>query len=431
MKPARATLPTILATFAIFAASTIDIGQHPAFSAARTSPAIDASANHDQRLLALSDRFPTFGGLFVEGTSLVVFETVKDSIDASDFRLALATLLGDEFGPDELARLTVEVRDAQFSFPQLKQWELAIANQVSKLGDEVQISYVDDRSNQVHFAVTTPQAQQEIAGIANGAGVPQAALTVEVTLPLSPYLRSDRPALVGGLQISKGIAPSGQCSLGFFAIRNGIRGFVTAHHCTNYWGQVDPYSPPGMPFGQAGASRFAGRETVDPAFTTGIPNCPANFSCRNTDSIFAAKNTSFPDELGRIAWPPQGSYVWNGTSKFQIVNTGTFGAPQPIYKVGRTTGNTAGTSADTCVLRYSYPYAYVCEAVVTNMVAWLGDSGAPMFAVGANGQVTLKGILTSGNAPAQGQPAPIVTVSQINYIRTELGGTWSVCVSTC
>src|SRR5262249_6262073 len=136
------------------------------------------------------------------------------------------------------------------------------------------------------------------------------------------------------------------------ALRAGVKGFVTAAHCTAVRGVLD-----GTVFSQStpdGSSRI-GVEAVDPPFFTGNP-CPPGRVCRFSDAAFAAYDSAALSAGGKIANPLLwgtniGTLVVDSNQPRLSVTNALTGDPtlgSLVFKVGRTTGGTLGPLTQTC-----------------------------------------------------------------------------------
>jgi hypothetical protein len=205
-------------------------------------------------------------------------------------------------------------------------------------------------------------------------------------------LRSKLRPVVGGLQIN---FPGFLCSIGFNALRNGQRSFITASHCTNTQGGVEA-TPYFQPTQQAAPVKIA-TEVSDPGYSHNKTGCPAGFRCRFSDASRAAYASIATSNLGRIAkttGPNNNSITIQGS--FSVTAEGKALVGQTVGKVGRTTGWTTGKVTNTCVNVGvdGTDIAQLCQTIVQARVG-PGDSGSPVFKGSSN--VTLVGILWGGN----------------------------------
>jgi hypothetical protein len=261
---------------------------------------------------------------------------------------------------------------------------------------------------------------EELRRFLSGTRVPPEAVIVEAAEPIEPLeLLTDKIRPVpAGVQISIG---GGFCTLGTNAVRAGVKGFITASHCTAKRGVVE-----GTVFSQSTPGGGAiGVETVDPPFFTG-GTCPSGRLCRRSDAAFAAYSSSSASFsagakianplfwgvnsgtlLTSLAMPrlPVGGFLFGSVSSGSLV-----------FKVGRTTGGTMGSVTNTCI------DANVNGSIVTMIcqdqagaLSAPGDSGSPVF-VQSGGVATLAGILWGGNGNGSYVYSPWM------FVFSELGG---------
>jgi hypothetical protein len=166
---------------------------------------------------------------------------------------------------------------------------------------------IDERRNRLVFEVEADAIDGftvRLQSFLRGIRVPFEAVIVEVAEPVEPLeLLTDRIRPVpAGVQIG---TASGFCTLGANAVRFGVRGFVTASHCTATQGGVE-----GTVFSQnqPGASNQIGVETVDPPLFTG-GSCPSGRKCRRSDAAFIAYDSAGLSAGPKIANPSSGAWA--------------------------------------------------------------------------------------------------------------------------
>jgi hypothetical protein len=232
-------------------------------------------------------------------------------------------------------------------------------------------------------------------------------------------LRDRSEDIVGGLQIRfSGFL----CSLGFPAFRSGVRGFVTASHCSDSQGSVDGTSYY-QPLNQV-ENDFIGTEIADPSYGRGGgPKCPKGKRCRQSDANFSRSGGPRGVIVGQIAKTKAlGSLeIDPDDPTYTITGKGVAGPGATANKVGRTTGWTQGTVSGTCVNTgvSGSTIVLLCQTFVTanGVIVQGGDSGSPVFAMTGNGNnVTLLGGLWGGN-----QSGTQFVYSPIANIEAELG----------
>jgi hypothetical protein len=203
-------------------------------------------------------------------------------------------------------------------------------------------------------------------------------------------LRSRVRPVVGGLQIN---FPGFACTLGFNALRNTQRSFITNSHCTNVQGGTEK-TPYWQPSRTVAPGQIA-TEVADPFhFIGGV--CPSGRKCRRSDAARAAYASGTSSTLGSIARTTganNGSLTISGRFTITAEDLPTVG--QTVHKVGRTTGWTRGSVTQTCVdVNVSGSnVTQLCQSLVSARVG-SGDSGSPVFRrQGTGSNVTLLGLL--------------------------------------
>ncbi len=250
-----------------------------------------------------------------------------------------------------------------------------------------------------------------------GLGVSSQSVDIVETEPIFRVatLRDKVRPVVAGLQIR---CSQFLCSLGFTATRAGVRGYVTAAHCSDRQGEVDGTNYY-QPLNQV-ADEFIGTEIADPGFFRSSP-CPRGRKCRYSDSNFSDGADGVTFTLGGIArtsGPNNGSLDIAG--QFSITADGAATVGQTANKVGRTTGWTQGTVTRTCVNTgvSGTNIVLLCQDFVENTVQIVagGDSGSPVFLLSGSNSVTLLGNLWGGNSSNT-----LFVYSPIANIQRELG----------
>lgn len=208
------------------------------------------------------------------------------------------------------------------------------------------------------------------------------------------------------------------CSIGFNAIRDGVRGFVTASHCSVKQGTVDG-TEYYQPLNQVPAE-LIGTETVDPPYLRSS-DCPRGRVCRYSDSNFSEGAAGVDFALGSIArttGPNNGSL--DVVDTFSVAATGAATPGDIANKVGRTTGWTQGIVSRTCTHTgvSGSNIVLLCQDFVENDVQIVagGDSGSPVFSIAGRNRVTLLGNLWGGNSSGT-----VFVYSPIANIERELG----------
>jgi hypothetical protein len=260
---------------------------------------------------------------------------------------------------------------------------------------------IDEAKNSLTVGVEDQKTQDKVEKHLAELGISRELVNIETTDPvmLLASLQDRHRPVRGGLQIQFSSGSSTFiCTLGFNAVRAGVRGYVTNSHCTAMQGGVQN-TIHHQALRSVAADRI-GVEIRDPVYFTGGV-CPAGRRCRYSDTSFGRYDASVGSRQGGIARPNLGSVAWNGMSGFRIVGE----TPVPIVgqlltKVGRTTGRTQGRVTATCL------NANVAGTNITQLCQDIasipgspGDSGSPVFRITnspAANDVRLYGILWGG-----------------------------------
>lgn len=345
----------------------------------------------DEKLARVASKVPTFAGFTLTEESekkirMSVLATTSDSGIIGQIRKELAQEFGHNF-----QATTFQLREVHFSFLELKEWYDRLSTSVLAI-DGVVHTDLDEAKNRLSIGVedlaeTGSAVDAEVAE----RGIPPDAVVVEQVPPVTQELRSYRRPFLGGLQIEWANFSDGFiyiCSLGVNAARLGVQGFVTNSHCSTTQGAVDnqPYDQP--EWGILGIDQI-GVEAVDPPLLTGSANgCPSGRRCRYSDANFSQNGCPWPAgcnttySQGYIARVPQGSYTWNGSHTWRVVDDGFPAVGTVVQKTGRTTGRTAGSVTRTCVdINVSGTNITMRCQAQANYSSAGGDSGGPVFDV--------------------------------------------------
>ncbi|TDI87126.1 MAG: DUF11 domain-containing protein [Chloroflexi bacterium] len=228
-------------------------------------------------------------------------------------------------------------------------------------------------------------------------GIPLSSVEIVETKPIVfvTTLQDNGPP-EGGLQIAfvdGGLAYL--CTLGFNAVRAGVKGFVVNSHCTTDQFKVDGtnhYQPWLSP-----STNLIGNEIADPSsFKCNVKGK----KCRYSDAAYDQLADKVQVTLGSIAKPTgvnDGSLEIAGS--FSIVGeaAGETVEGTILNKVGRTTGWTRGPITKSCVDTgvFRTNILLLCQDFVKAGVGG-GDSGSPVFQITSDNDVTLYGILWGG-----------------------------------
>jgi hypothetical protein len=359
--------------------------------------------------IALGRQVPGFGGFYLDddGTPVVY---LKNAAERQNAERALAPFLTHH----HLSSSQLRVMPAKHDWSQLEDWFIRASTGVLSIPGAAFVD-ANEATNRVTIGLEKG-ALSRIQGIVARLGIPTDAVEFQETEPVRLFvtLRGKVRPAVGGLQIN---FPGFLCTLGFNAIRNGQRSFITASHCTNHQGGVEA-TPYYQPLQSTAPAKIA-TEVSDPGYSQTKTGCPAGFRCRFSDASRAAYTSTTTSSLGKIAkttGPNNGSITINGN--FNITAEGTASVGQVVGKVGRTTGWTTGKVTNTCVnVGVSETnLAQLCQNFVSAK-SGAGDSGSPVFKGSSN--ITLVGILWGGIVNQNGSTTYVY--SPISNIERELG----------
>jgi len=383
------------AAVALVLASCSDDTTQPTAPAAApdlgVTPIQQASADDP---VALARAVPGFGGFFLDAQGTpTVYLTSPASRGAAERALA------PWFRLQNRPATAMRVLQGRFAWSDLERWFAQSSPEALAIPGAV-FADADEAGNRVHIGVENAAAASRVRGVLARLGIPAAAATVEVVKPirqLATLQGAVRP-VVAGLQIN---FPGFLCSLGFNATRSGVKGFVTASHCTTTQGGTEN-TPYYQPLQSSRPTKIAS-ETVDPTYKSTLSGCPASRQCRRSDAAFAKYVNNTTNTLGSIARTATTSSSdltisghWTITSN---ATSSSFTVGQTVNKVGRTTGWSKGKVVATCAtVNVSLStITQVCQTVVNAKVG-AGDSGSDVFTVTSGSNVKLAGVLWGGSS---------------------------------
>jgi hypothetical protein len=375
-----------------------------------TAPVQQASADDP---VALARAVPGFGGFFLDAQGVpTVYLTQPGN------RAAAALALAPWFQDQHRAAAELRVLQGHYTWSDLERWTNQASVEALAIPGAV-FADADEAANQVHLGVENATAATRVRAVLARLGIPPAAAVVDVVKPIVQMatLRGAVRPVVAGVQIN---FPGFLCTLGFNATRSGVRGFVTASHCTNTQGGVEstPYWQPT----QTSRPTQIATETVDPTYKSTLSGCPSGRKCRRSDAAFAKYINGTTNTLGSIAQTATASSSdltiaghWSVTSN---ATSSSFTVGQTVNKVGRTTGWSKGKVAATCVTVNvsGSNITQICQTVVNAKVG-AGDSGSDVFTVTSGSNVKLSGVLWGGSSDGKQ-----FVFSPFPNITGELGG---------
>lgn len=358
------------------------------------------SLNPDELEARLADRLPGFAGWVhrEDGTSvarMVLAAPAQAERSAQD----LAARLG-------LARAP-EVRAALYDARQM----LTFKQQAFKLASAqgVIATHIDREANRVEVSYNEALPADQVELLSRqlvDAGIPLAAFVLRpAELPqrratAGASVRAQPTPLAAGAQFN--FTTSGGsfvCSVGVPATRAGIRGFVTASHCSERVYSVTANTSMRAPNGT-----YVGNERVDPA-GFGCP-LPDTLGCRRADALFVSGASASVVDFGRVLVTNSNSLIVTGTVPVRgTLNFPTVG--QTVYKTGRTTGTRSGRVARVCVDALvgdgaGSTYGALCSVEInSSSFSAGGDSGSSIWVYDGTGAV-ITGILSYGSSNSTG-----------------------------
>lgn len=379
-------------------------GGQPAFSV------LGVSEDPTPDQLAVAQAVPGFGGYFIDqdGAPTVY---LKDPSQRSAAEAALAGFLAS-FG---WTASDLRVRQADYDYLELDAWYRASWPAALAVTGAV-FSDVDEGANRLRFGGVDASAIQAIAGSIASAGVPMAAVEVQIAEPVVQVasLRDKIRPPHGGLQIQFFASPASPlvsvCTLGFNAVVDGVQSLITNSHCTNVQGGITvrtDYYQSTRGGVVPNPDNFIAYEVDDPDYHTG-GECPVGRRCRYSDASraqYGAGQTFTLGQVARAAIPNPGTVHGDNDASILQIDAASPTWPiaaeqatpvlgQRLHKTGRTTGWTQGDVTATCVNVNitASEITQLCQSRVGAFVAG-GDSGSPVFGTHTDGTAFLAGIL--------------------------------------
>ena len=388
----------------------------------------------NDRLKEIEDEVPGFGGVFLSDEQSVLNIYLTENENDSSTQEKAREEVEEWF--DIKSGLRLNIIKGEYTITQLADW--IDAAEAGGLWDQTGVTMLDLRegSNEIFIGVVDQANVEPVYAFTEGLDIPRGAVTVGVVnrpRNQSHYLtdRAHDDKMAGGYQVDFGY---GACTMGFVTIKGGTAGMVTAGHCTES-GVYDGGVASANNVHQSSSSNLIGFENVDPSFSTGLSGCQDSDGCRHSDSAFVRFSSGVQYNRGWVAKPSSwwGVSVDPDTAHYSITSdSGAFAEGDEVVKVGKRTGRTKGDITNTCfksddLSNTEWKGTYLCQTQV-DVRSRRGDSGAPVFKVGSDDNVTLVGILTHGDA------ATYYDFSPLGRIYLDLGSTsetWDTCTSGC
>ncbi len=353
--------------------------------------------NPDEQEAQIADRVPGFAGWVHREDGTSVARMVRGGSERSAGLAQLQRSMESGFA----------VRAALWNSRQLLSFKDLVFAQATPQG-VIAVS-IDREANRVEVTYNQDLeagAIDELSQKLVAAGVPSAALVLKPgELPTrrattGVSVRSQPVPLAAGAQFNFGTSSgSFVCSVGVPATRAGVRGFVTASHCSQRVYSVGAATTMTSPGGT-----FVGRETADPAgFSCSLPD---TLGCRESDALFVSGAAASVVDFGRVLITNTGSLIVAGT----IPVRGSLAYPtvgQRVYKTGRTTGTRSGFVARVCVNALvgdgaGATYGALCSVEInSSSFSAGGDSGSSIWVYDGTGAV-ITGILSYGSSSTTG-----------------------------
>ena len=396
------------------------------------APACHPSGDDNDLLYCIWTVEQRFGGFYVDSTnpSVVVQVWLTGDRATEDAERRVLAEINRLWGRDFSA---TAAHQADYTIGQLKRWFDAV---VSDTGESIQAVDLDESANRLALYGSDSEAAT-VAAIkdhASGLGVPAEAISVkQVGADLEPPTPDPIPGarrsadateqavpigaqrvnralnpFVGGAEIKGGGVACTATMTVAFENEDGDNesGFLTGDHCGGVSTTWQAY----------GTGSTGDRKLGVTARTATGPN-------RNIDIAYVKWDG--PDGVnlgvGFIARPVEKNTAKKGATKTQLsldpdhpyfevagIRRPVFG--EVVHKVGRSSGWTSGKIRGTCVAQVFIgdPAQSVCSADWFSMHIMAGDSGSPVFAIEADGRVSILNIVSGYSIGHRFEPAFVV-----------------------
>ena len=252
---------------------------------------IRAPGTYNEQLLAVAELAPEFGGLLYNENGVLTAYVLDptSSTQKDNARLAILAVFGEDMlvngvlsqekpSPELISSPRIEYLKSSYSYSNLYNWY----RKVDALFDIPEVVYtdLDEAHNRLSVGVNALEAFSKVRTKVDDLGIPTEA--IEITLEGAPEMGAEldgykRPVF-GGLEVSNTYQSDGGCTVGFNAVRNGIKGFVVNSHCTSRMWEPDNIQ---MYQDSVSSSERVGVETFDPLYSM----CGSK-ACRYSDAAF-------------------------------------------------------------------------------------------------------------------------------------------------
>lgn len=360
-----------------------------------------ASGGPEWVFLKINSRVPSFGGMYLDGQTLVVH--LGDQADETAFRNELRALRESDLGASySFLDYVTEVKflPGNFTFRELADWKDAISTQFGRI-DYFTASDADEQRNRLTLAVTDESAIPLLLHAARNLGIPEGGINFRMESAVAKreqvVLSDDWPNPAGGVQVALTGDPTA-CSLGFggsLPLAFDLEIYVTASHCINDVQLVDGVT--GDSFFQASPFRYYGTVYQNEPWSNADPACATTTYCTAADAMFLSGHS--PNVPRKVKTPASASTVVTGEDSVTSVLSPFVGVTN-VRRIGRTSGTSIGNILAVCENRITTgPIGNLMNLCVDRHSGFSsgGDSGGPYTWL-YSGRVNFVGIHL-GNQP--------------------------------
>jgi hypothetical protein len=389
-----------------------------------------AVVTYDDKLAAIAEREPAFGGMYNDNGVLTVV-LVDTTRPLETVRSAITGVLGAA----RLNSMPIRARRGEYSFTQLYAWGKNLPPLFSI--DGVISTDLDEAKNRITVGVRDGAVEASVRAVLTKAGVPSGAVDVFVRAPLRTMSSlSDRIRnTMGGLHLDWGTGGN-WCTLGFNGSYGSQAVLATNGHCSYDWGT----SADGTPYYQKDHSTsgdHVGIEGTESALFSSSTDarCSYNYdNCKWSDLTLAVYDSAVAQYgvVGYIGRPStrsrfDSSLVLSDSWWLPVTDKALWPAQgDTVDKVGARTGWTHGPVTTTCENVSVYDaYSNTSHQFICQYEAELGngpgDSGSSVFFYdAANGYATIVGQFFAGGNQS-GSWNHLAVFSTVNNIQAEFG----------
>lgn len=311
-----------------------------------TSQSLTQDTDHDVMRI-ISTKSSSFAGLYRDRDTGKLVINLTD-VSQKDVALQAAA---NVLGADRISKEGVEVRQVKYSMAQLKTWKDAVSQVMFDTEGVVAVG-VDQVRNRVFVGVNDDKAKSVIRSKLTELNLPEDAFSIALMqFKDAVGLQDNVRPLIGGIGIAT--KNSGDCTMAFVADRQGVRGFVTASHCTDTPATYDSgkfYQPYTI-----STSTEVGTEEIDPGTNSQTPSCPSGWKCRVGDVAFVKLKSGVTSSLGKIAKTDSNLNI---AGNYNVIGTRIAISGEDVSVIGSKTGYHSGYIFDTC-LTFSGQYKSV------------------------------------------------------------------------